>query len=85
MGKEARKCLIPGTTGLCIVKWVENPIGHTMYRRLMGKMMFLVVKIFPEGANVARELARHFLNPGPIHWEELARYIGYLKAEEKKI
>jgi hypothetical protein len=44
-----------------------------MYIRLIGKIMFLVVKIFPEGANAARELAQHFLYPGPMHWEELGR------------
>jgi hypothetical protein len=56
-----------------------------MYRKRVGKIMFLVIKIFPEGANAARELARHFLNPGPMHWHELARYIGYLKAMEEEI
>jgi hypothetical protein len=53
-----------------------------MYRRLIGNIMLLVVKIFPEGVNAARELAQHFLNPGPMHWEELERYIGYLKSME---
>jgi hypothetical protein len=48
-----------------------------MYRRIVDKIMFLVVKIFQEGANAARELARHFSNPGPMHWEKLERYVRY--------
>jgi hypothetical protein len=47
--------------------------------------MLLVVKVFPEGANAARELAWHFSNPGPMHWEELARYVKYLKGIKKEI
>jgi hypothetical protein len=33
--------------------------------------MFVAMKIIPEGANAARELARPFSNPEPNHWEEL--------------
>jgi hypothetical protein len=47
--------------------------------------MFCVVKIFPEGANAARELARHFSCPGPQQWEELGRFVGYLKGMEDRI
>jgi hypothetical protein len=32
-------------------KWAEDPLEHTMYRRLVGKIMFIVMKIFSEGAN----------------------------------
>jgi hypothetical protein len=85
IGKDAKNYVIPGTAGVCTSKWVSDPMEHTMYRRLVGKIMFLVVKIFPEGANAARELARHFSNPGPMHWDELARYIGYLKVMESEI
>jgi hypothetical protein len=52
-----------------------------MYRRIVGNIMFLVVKFFLEGANAARELARHFL--GPMHWDELGQYAGYLKGIKK--
>jgi hypothetical protein len=85
IGKNAKEYSIPGTAGLCTMKWCEDPIEHTMYRRIVGKIMFLVVKVFPEGANAARELARHFSNPGPMQWEELGRYVGYLKSMESEI
>jgi hypothetical protein len=45
----------------------------------------LVVKIFPEGANAARELARHFSNPGPINYCKLGKYVGYLKSIKAEI
>ncbi len=85
IGKNAKIYTIPGTAGVCTEKWIQDPLEHTMYRRIVGKIMFLVVKVFPEGANAARELARHFSNPGPMHWDELARYVGYLKGIEKDI
>jgi hypothetical protein len=61
IGKEAKIYAVPGTAGLCMEKWQEDAVDHTMYRKIIGNIMFCVVKIFPEGANAARELARHFL------------------------
>jgi predicted secreted protein len=42
-----------------VKKWFDTKeaLEHTMYRRLVGKIIFCIVKIFPEGANAARELA----------------------------
>jgi hypothetical protein len=37
---------------------------------LVGKIMFCVVKIFPEGANSAREFSQHFSCLGPQQWED---------------
>ena len=39
----------------------------------------------PEAANAARDLARHFTNPGPEQWKELARFVGYLKKHQDDI
>jgi hypothetical protein len=78
IGNEAKIYAVPGTAGRCMERWTENALEHTMYRRLVGKIMFCVVKIFPEGTNAARELARHFSCPGPQQWEELGRFVGYL-------
>jgi hypothetical protein len=85
IGKNAKVYSVPGTAGQCMEKWTEDAMEHTMYRRIVGKIMFCVVKIFPEGANAARELARHFSNPGPQQWEELGRFVGYLKGIEPDI
>jgi hypothetical protein len=57
VGHEAKAYTVPGTAGLCMQKWTEDPIEQTMYRKIVCKIMFCVVKIFPEGSNAARELA----------------------------
>jgi hypothetical protein len=44
--------------------------------------MYLVTKIFGEGANQVRELTRHFANPGEAHWKALDLFVGYLKANK---
>jgi hypothetical protein len=85
IGKNAKIYSVPGMAGLCMEKWVEEPIKHTMYKKIKGKIMFCVVKIFPEGAKAERELARHFSNPRPQQWEELGGCVGYLKGIEPEI
>jgi hypothetical protein len=85
IGKNAKIYSVPGTAGQCMEKWTEEAMEHMMYSRIVGKIMFCVLKIFPEGANAARELARHFSNPGPQQWEELGRFVGYLKGIEPDI
>jgi hypothetical protein len=67
-------------------KWTDAPLEPTIYQRILGKIMFIIAKIFPEWVNAARELARHFLNPGRLnHWEEPGRYTGYLEQAESGI
>jgi hypothetical protein len=67
IGKNAKIYSLPGTAGLCMENWTEEPIKNTMYRKIVRKIMFCVVKIFLEGAKAAKELARHFPNPGTQH------------------
>jgi hypothetical protein len=55
------------------------------YRSIVGKIMYLVTKIFGEGANQVRELTRHFANPGEAHWKALDRFVGYLKANKEDV
>ena len=43
----------------------EPEINAEKYRRVVGKIMYLVCKLMPDAANAARDLARHFTNPGP--------------------
>jgi hypothetical protein len=56
-----------------------------MYRKVVGKIMYLACKIFPEGSNAARELAQQFSNPGAEHWIKVMKYVGYLKQHKKPI
>jgi hypothetical protein len=46
--------------------------------------MYLVTKIFSEGANTVQELTKHFSNPGKEHWTALERFVGYLIARNKE-
>jgi hypothetical protein len=62
-----------------------EPQDAEKYRSIVGKIMYLVVKLFVEGSNAARELARHFSNPGPEHWEAVARLVGYIKLHANDI
>jgi hypothetical protein len=55
------------------------------YRSIVGKIMYLVMKIFGEGANGVREMMRHFVNPVEEHWKALDRFVGYLKAHQHKV
>jgi hypothetical protein len=53
-----------------------------MYQNIVGKFMYLACKLFAEGSNGAREMAQQFANPGPDHWRELEKDVGYLKENE---
>ena len=41
--------------------------------------MCLVTKAFPEGASIARDMTKHFSNPGMEHWKAAGRLAGRLK------
>jgi hypothetical protein len=79
MGKPAKEYETPGTPGECTKKHAGEALDHEMYRKLTGKIMYLVTKILIEGSNAARELARQFGNPNDAHWVELGRFVGFLK------
>ena len=85
VGKEANIAKTPGTPGQVLMKNEGKPKDPEMYRKIVGQIMYLVTKIFPEGANAARELTRHFSNPNDDHWKEVGRFVGYLKHLGKDI
>jgi hypothetical protein len=47
--------------------------------------LYLVTKLFVEGSNPVRELAKHFSNPGKEHWKALEKFVGYLKGIQDDI
>ena len=55
------------------------------YHSVVGKIMYLVIKLFPKRANAARDLIHHFSNPGEEHCKALGHYVGYLKENHNKI
>jgi hypothetical protein len=85
VGHPARPYSTPGKPGISLEKNEGETIDPDKYRSIVGKIMYFVVKIFVEGSNAARELARHFSNPGKEHWEAIGRIVGYIKAHKDKI
>jgi hypothetical protein len=45
----------------------------------------LVTKLYVEGSNPVRELAKFFSDPGSEQWKALERFVGYLKENEDDI
>jgi hypothetical protein len=85
MGRKAKEYNTPGTPGISLLKNTAETVDAEKYRSIVGKYMYLVTKIFPEGSNTARELTKHFSNPGLEHWKELERAVGYLKKNENDV
>ena len=75
----------PGAPGDTFDKNKEDPVEQEEYRSIVGKAMYLVTKIWAEGANTTRELTRHFSNPGQEHWDGLFRMAGYLQKYKEEI
>ena len=83
---DSREYNTPGIPHISIVKnGEEEPINVKAYRKIVGKIMYLVTTIIPEGANTARELSRFFSNPGEEHWKSLKRFIGFLQTYRSSI
>jgi hypothetical protein len=55
------------------------------YRSIVGKSLYLTSKLFVEGSNPVRELAKNFSNPGDEHWKAVEKFTGYLKENEGEI
>jgi hypothetical protein len=87
MSREAKISKVPGTPGETLpkAKEEEEELNAEKYRSIVGKIMYLVTKVFVEGANAARELSKHFQKPVQEHWKELERFVGYLKGNQENI
>ena len=72
----------PGKPKELLEKHEGEPVMHSDYRSILGKLMFYVTKISPECSFSCGQLARQMHNPGPEHWEAMSRMIGYLKQKE---
>ena len=83
--KQLREFSTPGKAGQSMTKNEGSVIHAEMYRKIVGKLMYLVCKLMPHGANAARELARHIVNQGPEQWKELARFVWYLERNKDDI
>jgi hypothetical protein len=77
--------MAPGMSGKRTEKHEGEVHQLTQYKKIVGKIMYVVCKLMPEGSNAARELSRQSGNPNEEHWKEAERLIGYLKEKEKQI
>jgi hypothetical protein len=57
----------------------------TQYRKIVGKIMYLVCNLIPEGSNAARELLRQFRSLNAEHWKEAERFVGYQRQEQSDV
>jgi hypothetical protein len=85
VGYEIKEYGTPGTPGFSLTKNKGEQLDTEKYRSIVGKYMYLVTKLFTEGSNTARELTRHFSNPGEDQWKELERAVGYLKVNKENV
>ena len=80
--KNVKVAKTPGFPGKCLNKNEGEVIMLDEYRSLVGQIMFYMVKVGPDVANAARELAQHMTNPGEEHWNSMERMVGYMKGKE---
>ena len=79
--KKVKVASTPGFPGKCLTKNEAESIMLDEYRSLVGQIMFYMVKVGPDVANAARELAQHMTNPGEDHWKSMERMVGYMKGK----
>ena len=77
-GRSPKLAKTPGIPGRCLSKNTGEPVHHSKYRSLVGKILYFVKKISPVCANACRELSQHLDNPGEEQWNALERLLGYL-------
>ena len=82
-GTIAKEFKAPGKPGEILEKHDGEPVMHSEYRSVLGKLMFYVTKVSPECSFSCGQLARQMHNPGPQHWKAMSRMMGYLKFKKK--
>ena len=80
--KNVKIASTPGFPGKCLTKNEGEVVMLDEYRSLVGQIMFYMVKVGPDVANAARELAKHMTNPGEEHWKSMERMVGYMKGKK---
>jgi hypothetical protein len=63
----------------------EEVIDESMYQKLVGKLLYAVLRVLPDCANAIRDLTCHLSSPGEQHWKALAYLLGYLKHNYKRM
>lgn len=66
--KKVKVASTPGFPGKCLSTNEGEIIMLNEDCSLVGQIMFYMVKVGPDVANAARELAQHMTKPGEEHW-----------------
>jgi hypothetical protein len=77
-GKLAKVYDTPALPNSHLLKNSGEIVKLDYYRSLVGMLMYLTTKVYPELSNSVRELASHLTTPGKDHWKALERCIGYV-------
>ena len=77
-GKLAKAYDTPALPNSHLLKNTGEIVMLDYYRSLVGMLMYLTTKVYPELSNSVRELASHLATPGKDHWKALERCIGYI-------
>jgi hypothetical protein len=87
VGHDLKESSVPATPGTCLEKNPEEkePIVETEHRSIVGKSPCLATKLYMEGSNPARELAKFFSDPGSEQWKALERFVGHSKENEDDV
>ncbi|GAX17144.1 hypothetical protein FisN_UnNu082, partial [Fistulifera solaris] len=72
----------PGYPNESLVKSEDEPIDLEVYRKFLGRIMWMVRKVAPECSNATRELAMFMDKPGKEHWKAMKRLVGYLASTD---
>ena len=84
LGREVKEWRTPGAPGSVLDKNDGEIVSQAEYRSFTGKLMFFGVKLGPKMSNSIRDLARHLINPGELHWVALERVVGFIKGMRLK-
>ena len=79
---ELKDAKTPGFPGESLVKNEGDPVNKDLYRKFLGRLMWLIRKVAPECGNAVRELAMFMDGPGEEHWRAMGRLVGYLKKSD---
>ena len=76
---------LPAEPGKTLYKLEDEPIiSETIYRSLVGKLLYINKVSRPEISNAVRELSQYFDNPSHLHWKQLIKVCSYLKCTRQK-
>jgi len=81
--RNAKEAKTPAYPGTCLKQATEaeDAVKTTEYHSIIGKLMYCMIKVVPEIANVVRELVGKMINPNGAHWKAVDQAVGCVLSE----